>query len=145
MVKLIRVSPVDRSSACRWDGCRLARLVVSALLGELRLDRGDARLELQGVFARTRGHVLDRVEFLAADEVEPAERFLHPLARAFAGLAGHPGERAGGAIGELDEVGDDRVFALHGAYLVRTSRKRKRLKLDPLDRVRYLRTVGIGI
>src|SRR6188474_88202 len=118
MVKLI--------GSLRWIGraraagrsFRQAGSAVSALLAELRLDRGDTRLE-PGVFlARAGGHVLDRVELLAGDEIEPAERFLHPPASAFAGFAGHPGERAGGAVGELDEVGDDRVFALHGAYLV---------------------------
>src|SRR5688500_13266948 len=88
------------------------------LLRGLRLQRSDARFARGAILAGAAGHVLDRVELLAGDEVEPAERFLHPLARALAGLAGHAGESARGRVGELDEVGDQGVFALHGAYLV---------------------------
>src|SRR5690606_27655083 len=105
---------------------------------------GDACLELRAFLARAARHVLDRLEFLAGNEVEATERLLHPLASAFARLAGHPGERAGGTVGELDEVGDDRVFALHGRYLVSGWNKRK-LKLDPLHGIRDLDAVGFGI
>src|SRR5690349_732782 len=87
----------------------------SGLGGKLRLERVDTRLERFAAFARSGGHRLDRVEFVAADEVEPADRFLGALARAVARFAGHARERAGGAVHQLDEIGDQGVFALHGA------------------------------
>jgi len=37
---------------------------------------------------------------------------------ALMGFARHPGQGARGAVRELDEVGDEGVFALHGGYVV---------------------------
>src|SRR5690606_27865168 len=81
------------------------------------LQRGDPRFQLRVVFARAAGHVLHRVEFLAADEIDAAKRFLHAFARAVARFAGHARQRACGRVGQFNEVGDQGSFALHRAYV----------------------------
>jgi hypothetical protein len=64
--------------------------------------------------SRGGGHVLDCGKFLAADEVEAAEHFAGLFARGFARFAAQAGQRTGGAVQHLDEIGDHRVFGLHG-------------------------------
>src|SRR3546814_14866664 len=53
------------------------------------------------LLARLGSHQLDRLEFFAADEIDAAKRFLHPLACGIAGLAGHACEGACGAVGQF--------------------------------------------
>src|SRR5690606_6880482 len=108
-------------------------------------ERGDAGLE-PGVFlAGAGGHVLDGVEFLAADEIRPAERLLHPFAHALPGLAGHPGERAGSGVGHLDEIGDQGILALHGSYLALVRDDGKALDREPMDRAGDVAAIEIAI
>ena len=65
-------------------------------LGFQRIEPCGQRLVL---LARLGGHFLDRLEFLARYEVEPADGFPDPLARGFLRLeAGSDGSRMSGSI-----------------------------------------------
>src|SRR5690606_35522536 len=107
------VSPCGRA-AIRTAGARICMGAGSTspppyrggLFAELGLERGDPGFEPGAFLAGPTGHVLDRVELFARDEVESAEGFLQSLARAFTRFAGHPGKIARGRVGQLDEVGD---------------------------------------
>src|SRR5690554_4663820 len=99
--------------------------ITSSLLGELGFQGRQARLEFGILFPRAARHVLNGIELLPRDEVQSAESFLHPLTRAFAGLASHSGESARSRVGQLDEIGDQRVFALHGSYVASAADGRK--------------------
>src|SRR5437868_1864000 len=47
---------------------------------DLLLQRGDARLQRLVLFAREAGHILDRLEFLALDEIEITQNALGLIA-----------------------------------------------------------------
>src|SRR4051812_49178409 len=99
-------NPVEKLWTIGWQPVRSSVALrrprgaggLGRLRGELRLERGDARLERVGLVARGGGHCLDCVELVAADEIEPAQPFAGALARGALGLAGHAGDGAGRAV-----------------------------------------------
>jgi len=80
----------------------------------LAFERREAGFQRVNLVGGLDGHVLDRVEFFAADEIEPAEGFAEAFARSVAGFAAHAGNSARRAVHQLGEIGEEGVFALHG-------------------------------
>ena len=87
---------------------------VLLFLGERGFKLGKAGFERIGLFTRLLGHGLDRLEFLTAHEIDPGHTLAQTLTSGFARFASHSGNCASSAVGDFDEVGEDRVLALHG-------------------------------
>ena len=83
-----------------------------------RVEPGFQRLIL---LARGDRHRLDRLEFLAGNEVEPADPVARALLHRGLRLAGHAGDGAGGAVHHLDEIVEQFVLGLHACVLLRPS------------------------
>ena len=75
--------------------------------------RGDALGQRFILVARGGGHRFDRIEFVAADEIHPADPFAHLLAHRSLGFAAHPGGGAGKAVHHLDQIVEHPIFGLH--------------------------------
>src|ERR1019366_7078264 len=83
--------PSGRVIQCRWGSAKLG------------LQRGDARLEPLVLLARQPRHVLDRLEFLALDDVEVAQDFFGLIADHGVDLAL---DALGGARGVIHQAPD---------------------------------------
>src|SRR3546814_293407 len=70
-------------------------------------------LQRFGFGARGGGHLLHRLEFLAADEIHAADEFLRAIAHRGFGFAASAGDGPGDAVHHLGEVVEKAVFALH--------------------------------
>ena len=84
------------------DFVKLANAAAGTFAGMTREAREAGRERLKGA--------LGGLDFVSREEFD-AVKDMAALAR----FAGHAGKGTGGGVGQLDEVGDQGVFALHGA------------------------------
>src|SRR6266540_5428316 len=100
----------------RWRRGRRGRSVLPS--GELRLQRRNAHLEQLVLLARDAGHVLDRLELLALDQVEIAQPLLGLVLEHGVELALDALGDAGGVIHQAGDFIEEAVGGLgHGSLI----------------------------
>src|SRR4051812_21723637 len=98
---------LTRSPSTRLAACLPLRL------GGGGFERVEPAFQSRAFLAGGDGDRLDRLEFLTADHVEPADPVAHAFPECVLGLAAHAGDGAGGAVHDLDEIVEQTVFGLH--------------------------------